>query len=364
MFDRKQKEPLGPVLLDRVMDSGCRRVAILGLHSRAGARTVLASLVGQLHRRQVPPAVTSVPRLPPEAEIITADPVTRIPLPAGVFVATAASAAESAGEALEAVEQTSWETPLGVIQIYRVARDADVDLYGPDESVALVDVLERLERLSGGPVLVDGGWERRAFAAPEVTDGIVIVLAAGYSATPERSAAAARYHVETLTVPSCAPPMARAWHEAAEHGTTVLLDIRGRDAGVLPPGVEDPLLVLRALEGPPVSAILLPHGLNDEFMIPLVRSTFRCTLVVRDATRIGLAPIYFQAWLRGEGRIQVVRPVRLIAAATNPINPAGPDADASEFRQAVAAALEGIHVHDVLLESEDSPRKPAWKFWT
>ena len=64
-------------------------------------------------------------------------------------------------------------------------------------------VLARLTELSGGLVFVDGGWERRSFAAPGVSDGVIIVLAAGYSATPDRSAAAARYLVETLSVPPC-----------------------------------------------------------------------------------------------------------------------------------------------------------------
>lgn len=363
MFDRKPKQPEGPLLIERVMESGARRVAILGLHPWAGARTVLAALVAQVQRREFALGVTSVPRLPPEAEMITADPVTRIPLPEGVLVATAEGAAGSSHGALEPVEPTQWRTPLGTIHIYRVVRDAEVDLYGPDEAGALTEIIQRLEDLSGGIVLVDGGWDRRAFAAPGVTDGIIVVLASGYSANPERSAAAARYHVESLTVPTCSASLAKAWQAAAQRGVTLLLDEQERELGVLPPGIEDPVAVVRANEGQEIATILVPHGLNDEFMIPFVRSSFRSTLVVRDATRIGLAPIYFQAWLKGNGRIEVVRPIQLIAAATNPVNHAGPDADPSEFRQAVAAALPGVHVHDVLLESEEGPRKPAWKFW-
>jgi hypothetical protein len=271
---------------------------------------------------------------------------------------------ESVQDALERVETTPWKTPLGAIELYRLTRPAEVDLYGPDESEALTAVVGRLEALSGGMVLVDGGWERRAFAAPGVTEGIVLALAAGYSATPERSAAAARYHLDALTVERCDAPLASALQEAADGGVVALLDARHRRIGILPPGIEDPMPVLRDAEREPVSAILLPHGLNDDFIVPLVRSSFRCTLVVRDATRINLAPIYFKAWLKNEGRIQVARPVRVIAVATNPVNDAGPDAPADEFRKAVAAAVPGVHVHDVLLESEDQERKPAWKFWS
>ncbi len=363
MFERKPKLPEGPTLVDRIEESGCARIAILGLHSRSGARTVLAALVAALHRRQEPFAATSVPRLPAEAEMITADPVTRVAVPAGACIATAASAAEAARECLQLVERTPWESPLGSIDIYRVVQDTEVDLYGPDEWDALDAVIGRLQEISGGRVLVDGGWDRRAFAAPGVTEGIVVVLASGYSATPERSAAAARYHIEALEVPRCAPRMETAWQGASERGATTLVDSQARPLGVLPRGIDDPVPFFKSHESPSVAAVLLPYGLNDDFMIPLVRSTFRCTLVVRDATRIGLAPIYYKAWLKGGGRIEAVRPTRIIAVATNPVNHAGPDADPVEFRALVAGALPDVHVHDVVLEAEDGPRRPAWKFW-
>jgi hypothetical protein len=224
-------------------------------------------------------------------------------------------------------------------------------------------VLQRLADLSGGMVLVDGGWERRAFAAPGVSDAVVIVLAAGYSATPERSAAAARYLVETLSAPPCDEAARDAWDETASKGAAALLDARGRPYGVLPPGLEDPSLAMKTPEGTPASAVVLPHGLNDEFMIPLVRSALRCTLVVRDATRINVSPVYYKAWLKGRGRIAVVRPLKLVAAATNPWNPSGPDADAAAFREIVATALPDLPVHDVELESGVDRDKPAWKFW-
>jgi hypothetical protein len=166
-----------------------------------------------------------------------------------------------------------------------------------------------------------------------------------------------------LRVPACAAPIARAWNEAAGRGAVGLLDAAGTPAGILPPGIDDPLSVLRGGEGPEFATVLLPHGLNDEFLIPIVRSTFRCRLVIRDATRLSLAPVYFKAWHKNGGRIEVVRPANLLAIATNPFNHAGPDSDPGEFRGLVEAAISEMSVHDVVLESEDGPRKPVWKFW-
>ncbi|HEX4826403.1 MAG TPA: hypothetical protein VFV19_19035 [Candidatus Polarisedimenticolaceae bacterium] len=365
MFDKKPKDPAAPALLDRIVKSGAHKIAILGLHPQAGTRTVLASLVEEIGARSWPLALTSSPRLPLEQEEGAERlPVTKMRLPEGAWIATSAPSGPAEGQArLDLVESTPWSTTLGPVSIYRVVGAGEVDLHGPGESDSMKTVLKRLSELSGGMVLVDGAWERRAFAAPGVTDGVVIVFAAGYSATPERSAAAARYLVETLGAPPCDEAARDAWEETASKGAAALLDPRGRPYGVLPPGIDDPVPALKTPEGAPASAVVLPHGLNDEFMIPLVRSAMRCTLVVRDATRINVAPVYYKAWLKGRGRIQVVRPLRILAAVTNPWNPSGPDADPAAFREIVAGALPDLPVHDVVLESGGDRAKPAWKFW-
>jgi len=366
MFERKPKPPEGPELLDRVVAAGCQRVAVLGLHARAGTRTVLSSLVRRIHARSWPIAVTSAPRLPLEIEFEqspSAQPVTRLALPEGAYVATAADTVRSAEGGLDLIEATSWSTPLGLIGLYRVFRGGEIDLHGPSETDGMAEVLARLGEASGGLVLVDGGWERRAFAAPGTVDGTILVVGSSFAPSPERSAAAARYVVETLTVPPCEQPARVAWDETASTGAAALLDTRGKAIGVLPPGLEDPVPALEAPERGPVATVVLPHGLNDEFMIPLVRTSFRCSLVVRDATRINVAPIYFKAWLKANGRFQVVRPMKIVAVATNPANHAGPDADPARFREIVAGALPHVPVHDVVLESGEGDRKPAWKFW-
>ena len=92
MFERKPRQSDGPVLLDRVVKSGSQRVAILGLHPGAGTRTVVASLVRELHRRAWPFAVTSAPRLLLEEGPDT-EPVTRVAIPEGAYIATSTGAA-------------------------------------------------------------------------------------------------------------------------------------------------------------------------------------------------------------------------------------------------------------------------------
>ena len=88
MSSEPSKQQQGPVLLDRIVKSESQRVAVLGLHAHAGTRTVLASLIRELHRRQWPFAVTSAPRTPLEHEV-DVQATTRLALPVGAILATA-----------------------------------------------------------------------------------------------------------------------------------------------------------------------------------------------------------------------------------------------------------------------------------
>ena len=136
--------------------------------------------------------------------------------------------ATEGGAQLKEIEATEFTSVLGRVVIQRLTSPGEVHLHGPGEAPAMEAVLTRLGALSGGMVMVDGGWERRAFASPGVTDGVVLVLAAGYSATPERSAAAARYLVETLSAPPGDESARHVWGETASKGATGVLRVNLR----------------------------------------------------------------------------------------------------------------------------------------
>ncbi len=352
-------DPPPPKLVDRIVDSGCRRVALLGLHPGAGTRTVLESLVRELHERERPCGVTSFPRLPLEHE--PPEPITRLGLPPGTHLACADGAPRDGAISLHRVEPSSFDTPLGPIGFYRVVEGGEIELHGPAQPEALAATLDRLADLAGGPAFVDGSWTRRDFAAPDVTDGVVLTVGSGFSETPRRSAAAARTVAERLAAPPCDAAARRGWQSATERGAGVLLDREGREVGALPPGGVEPLPALRAAGLERVAAIALPHRLRDALLAPLVRSELRCTLVVRDATWIDAAPVYLAAWHKSGGRIRVVRATRLLAMTVNPVNATGPDADPDQLLRLVSDELPGLPVHDVVREA--APTRRAWRFW-
>jgi hypothetical protein len=349
---RKKKRPEEPTLVRRLGASTARRIAIVGLHPGAGSRTVMQRLAAGAGAEGIAIGITRAPRAVPD-QVETPPP---IELPEGVVVATASPPAERE-ERLELLETTSCTTAAGPVALYRVTQPGPVSIHGPDAPDSIRGTLEHLERVTGGLALIDGDWQRRDFAAPGVTDGIVLTVGAGYSRSPEHSAAAIRYMIETLTVATCHGSSLAAWEEAASSNTAVVLDPEGRRLGSVPPETQDPVRFLQSLNGGGVGTVALPEGLQDGLLVPLVRSDLRCALVVRDPTRLLAAPVYLKAWVKGNGRLQVVRPARLLAVATNPVNPTGADADAQEFRRLVSEAADTLPVHDVVLESAASKRR-------
>ena len=338
---------------------GCTRLAVVSLHSGAGARTVVETLAAEAPARGVDIGVTSIPRIDTVAE--NADRVTGMTLPQDAIVATASSVVEDAA-ALEPLERVDCTTPLGEMCVCRVTEASEVPVYGPDDGPMLGAVLDRLESHSQGLVMVNGAWERHGFAAPDVTRAVVLAVGSTYSGGPQRSAAAVRYTVEMLGLPRHTVPLDRVWREAADRGMRQAVDRNGQQLGEFREDDADRAFALESL-GADLAALVLPGFLSDSLLASLVRSQACCTLVVKDASRVRVSPVYFTAWAKKGGQVAVIEPTNLIAVASNPTNPNGPDADAAEFRRLVAEAVPEVAVHDVRLEAEEEPERPRWKFW-
>ncbi len=348
-----------PGLLHRAFSAGCTRLGVVSLHAGAGARTVVESAVAELHGSGIPAGVTRAPRVALEAGS-ERDQVTRIRLPEGTWVATTERLADTENR-LELVEATGCSTALGDLNIYRVIDPGEVSVYGPDDPGSMDAVFRRLEEQSGGLVIADGAWERRSFVAPDLTQALIVVVGSGYSGNPRRSAAAVAYVIETLTLRRCPEAAMRAWRGVGSGRAAVAIDAGGDWLGTFP-AEADPTETIERL-GSRIDRIVLPDGLEDAFLAPLSRSTFRCTLVIYDSTRLLVAPLYLKAWLKKGGQVEVVEPINLLAVATNPTNRTGPDAGADEFHRLVTEALPDIPVHDVRLEARKKERKPIWKIW-
>lgn len=361
MNRRMREAPGGPVLADRVVDSGCRAIAILGLHPGSGAGTVLGRVAADLAMRGLGPSVTSAAPGP-----VRSDPTAwageRATLPAGMVAATSRGAIAELGTGCRILEATGERATFGEVVIIEVIEDGPVLLNGPEDPAAVAAVLHRLGVLRPGPVLATGRWEQRAFAAPGTIDGVVLAIGAAASSTPERAASALRHHAEMFALPVADEFAQDALREASARRAVLLVGGDGEVADAIHPDLGDPAREI-ALAGADLARIVVPGALSDELLSALVRAPVVGSVVIHDVTRLNVSPVYYQAWLKKGGTFVVGRTSRLLAVACNPANPVGEDFEPEAFRAAVSSAVPHVPVHDVFAEAPAAPEAIGWRFW-
>jgi hypothetical protein len=288
-------------LADRILQSGARRIAFVGLAKNAGKTTALVATLEELHRRGVVAGATSTGRDGEDFDALTGESKPRFRLWPGQLVATAASTL--AGAALSAVplRRLPYSTRFGPIELARVETEGELEVMGPVTASQTAAAAAALEAAGAGIVLLDGAFGRRAFASARVADAVV--LSVGMSAGKSLDTVLERARL------------------ACE---VVALGRPGADASV------------RAFEG----------ALTDELVHENPPGPGE-TLVAEDFASIFLSPEERRS-LAGRGvGLAVRRPARLLAVTANPSAPGRPPLPAQEFFDALQRTLPGIPIYDL-----------------
>jgi hypothetical protein len=360
LFGKQPKPEPEPTLAERIEQIGPRRLAVLGLHPRAGTRTVVEQIAVERRRTGRPVGVVSFPRafLPDQ---MLHEPETAIRLAAG----TAFTAEASPGDDQDEIEVLGVENDPaleGTVWFCRALRETVVHPTLVRSSDAVAHAASRLAIRIGGPVLVDGGWTDREFAAPGRCDAWLLCVGAGFSEGVERIAAAVRYEVDRFSLPGCGGAAVEVWDGIADQSGYVVMT-EGEAGFTLRSFPEAGAVCEALMQAYTETTVLVPRMLSDELLAPLARKGIACRLVLRDPTRQNVSPVYLKSWQKAGGIIEVVQPTSLLAVTTNPTNFVGPDVDPELFRGAVQNALgPAVPTHDVMLDSKPEPG-PRWKFW-
>ncbi len=353
-----------PGLLERITGGGIRNLLVIGLHPGSGKRTILAGLARAAASRGLPIALAASPRLARRDDLSEEAP-TVIPVPEGTL---AVVGEESFGEdpaAIETVLRTGIESTRGELILVRAAEPGNVALFGPSRPGEMKALRDSLSQGGTACFCAAVGQDHRAFLEPGLFDGAVISTGLGYAPSEVRAVAAARYQVETLDLERCDERTRLSFDVARSRGEIVVADREGTVIRILP---ADTAHAARWLVDQGALAdggsIILPGKADDELLRPLVQAGLAGTVVVQDATRLLLSPIYWKAWAKNGGRVQVVHRTALVAVAVNPTDSvSGNSVDPERFRASLAGQIP-IPVHDVVLESDRPGKKRSWKFWT
>jgi len=335
-------------LFDAVESLAPGTVAVVGLAKNCGKTTALNALLGEYARRGFDLAATSAGRDGEAVDALTLEAKPPIELPGGALAATAERTLERWAAPFEELGRLGVSSSVGEIVLVRSTAPGMAELAGPPTVAGMRRALEELRRLGAGRILIDGAFDRIAVGDPGVTDAVVLAAGAVLAGSAESVAGIVAHRAGLLGLRRPEGEAAARLSGVAEAlGSRAAAVSEGFDVQVLPESaLADPVRTAEAAGG--AKWLLCGGAVEDGLLRSLAESGAKVNVVARDATRIFVEPATLGRWLGAEGGLHVLRRVKLAAIVTNPHNPTGPDLAAAELARAVASAVEGVPVFDVV----------------
>lgn len=173
-------------------------VGLAGTAKNTGKTTVLRALLSAAAGAGCRLGLTSIGYDGEDTDHVTGLPKPRVTVPAGTWVATAATATAGRSEFAE-VRRPGVSTALGPLVIVRARRPARTVLAGPATRAGLERILAELRPGGAGLILVDGAFGR--LVPMSACDGLIIATGAARFADPTRVAAEMAAVCSLLSLP-------------------------------------------------------------------------------------------------------------------------------------------------------------------
>lgn len=164
-------------LLDNILSQKARVVAIIGSAKNAGKTTTLNHILAHGTEQNLYFGLTSIGRDGEAEDILTRAEKPLIFLPSNTCIATAEKLLYQSKTDFKILDATGCFTPFGQVMIAENQKPGYIELVGPSTSQGLKIVSDIMQKLGIDLLLIDGSFDRRSSAVPDLAD--VVILATG-----------------------------------------------------------------------------------------------------------------------------------------------------------------------------------------
>ncbi len=303
-----------------------RIVSIIGLAKNVSKTTTLNFLINRL-KSQLTLGLTSIGRDGESYDVLTKLPKPKIFVTKGIFIATAEQIFLNFKDNFEIIEETNYNTPMGRILLLKVVKDIFIELAGPSINKQLQAVCKTLLNKKCDLVLIDGAFDRKAYATPKISEATILSTGASVSPTLQKVVDLTTHTVRILTLkPEVSPQILGVANTIVKtgkvgviygNGTFKLLDLKTSLGGANE--------VLKHIQEN-ITHVVINGVITDLFLENIMNhlSTLKSIIfLVEDATKLFLSPRVFHKFNSKEGNLRVINPIKLIALTINPTSPYG-----------------------------------------
>ena len=288
--------------------------------------------------------LTSIGRDGEKYDVITELPKPQIYVKKGTYVVTAQQCFEESKIKFQTIKTTGFNTPLGEIMILKALSEGYIELAGPSINKQLLIVCSELKNLGCDLILVDGAFDRRAYATPLISDATILSTGASVSRSMKEVIKLSLHTVKLLNLePEKDSKVLSLSKELLKKSKVSIID---KSYSV------NQLDVVTALESAQEinqnlnedsRYVIINGAITDKLLEDLMKLTQKLkglTFIVEDSTKLFLSENVINKFIKKGGNLKVLNPINIIAITINPTSPYGYKFDKDNFLRLLQKELK------------------------
>ncbi len=303
-----------------------RVISIIGLAKNVCKTTTLNYIIRNIGDQFIL-GLTSIGRDGEKYDVITELPKPQIYVKKGTYVVTTKFCFENSKIDFQIIKNTGFNTPIGEILILQALSDGFVELSGPSINKQLMIICSELKNLGCNLILVDGAFDRRSYATPQISDATILSTGASVSRNMKNVVDITFHTIKLLNL------------EREENSEISKLSrdiIKKSKIGIIDKNYSIKLLdVETALDAAQdivknldenSKYIVINGAITDKLLEDLMKSTDKykgTTFLVEDGTKLFLSQKTTKKFQKKGGILKVLQSINIIAVTINPTSPNG-----------------------------------------
>jgi hypothetical protein len=333
-----------------------KTISIVGTSKNAGKTVTMNHIIAEAAGHGITLGLISTGRDGERRDVLTNTEKPPVYASKGSIITTVENSlgnvAESERAGIEILEVTGYNTPMGKVVLGRVIEAGYVEISGPRSSATIRQMCLMMQDLGAELVLVDGSLDRRASAAPALSEGTIIAAGAALSRSMEAVIQKTKHIVSLYSIPKADDIVLDIAVRAVEDKETVIVDGEGCClTACTQTSLNSGAAIAEQLTERSKYVILSGSATFDTLRDIVISKRDKVQIIVKDATRIFINENELFMLSKMGMNIKVIDALNIIAVTVNPYSPDGYYFDSDEFLQKMRAAVPNIQVLDVMQSS-------------
>lgn len=336
-------------LIDLIYPSN-KIISIVGTFKNAGKTVTLNEIILEAGERGIPIALISTGRDGEKRDVLTETEKPPVYVNKGTIITTVENAIKSEYAGIEILHVTDYNTPMGRVVIGRVMENGYVEISGPYSARTVRNICERMMEFGAKLVLIDGSLDRRASAAPFISDGTVLATGASLARSQDLVIDKTMHIINNYSVPKVEDEsVGDIAQDIIEQGITGVIN---KDLSVTYIDTQTSLQsggdIAKYISKETEYVVLSGSATTCTLWGIMQNAKGKLKIIVKDGTRIFLPEREMHLLKKMGMELTVVDSINIIAVTVNPYSTDGYYFDAKTFLENMRRAIPHIPVFDVM----------------